>query len=109
MHRGNLTTEERLEKLANTSSSRQINVNIVDKTTRQRRPSAGSYHSDSSSTSPSRSDGHNKVVRPKSHKKQQGINNNNNNNMMISTTTKKTSPTNLTSGESAGDGEELST
>lgn len=66
-----ITAEKRLENLTKASNSRQISVNIVDKTSRTRRPSAGSL-SDSSTgvgsgpRSPT-SAGEQRVVRPKVH------------------------------------------
>jgi hypothetical protein len=66
-----IKAEKRLENLSKASNSRQINVNIVDKTTKTRRPidSSGGSQSDSSTgpISPTNAIAH-KVVRPKSHR-----------------------------------------
>jgi hypothetical protein len=66
-----ITAEKRLENLTRASNSRQISVNIVDKTSRTRRPSAGSLSDSStggrSGTVSPTSGGEQRVVRPKVH------------------------------------------
>jgi hypothetical protein len=74
-----ITAEKRLENLTRASNSRQISVNIVDKTSRTRRPSAGSLSDSStgggSGTRSPTSGGEQRVVRPKVHDRKGNVTN----------------------------------